>query len=239
MERRHQPAGATEVLEAVLIAPEVRARCHAAHLAEGVGKVRVNLDLFREIRRLDLNESSSDGAAVGLHVVEGDLAGPDGVLVLVHINACIHDPAEEAVDDVGAGFGAQHTVKSPDEDCLMGVQLIRRTGHEVAVRQFKVVVAVIPDEAGAEKVLHLPLVLEDYVHVALGRVGAAVPATRPLHVDVAELGEAQSEGGFREVPLHAAKEHLAAVGDLDVSAEATCRSRYSWPRTQQLPTYGS
>ena len=34
MERRHQPAGATEVLEAVLIAPEVRARCHAAHLAE-------------------------------------------------------------------------------------------------------------------------------------------------------------------------------------------------------------
>ena len=210
MERRHQPAGAAKVLGAVLIAPEVRARCPTAHLAEGVGKVRANLDLFREIRRLDLNESSSDGAAVGLHVVEGDLAGPDGVLVLVHVNACIHNPAEEAVDDVGAGFGAQHTVKSPDEDCLMGVQLIRRTGHEVAVtpqpwdnlhlpdshttggRQFKVVVAVIPDEAGAEKVLHLPLVLEDYVHVALGRVGAAVPAARPLHVDVAELEEARS-----------------------------------------------
>ena len=43
-ERCHQPAGAAEVLEAVLIAPELRARCHAAHLAEGVGKVRVNLD---------------------------------------------------------------------------------------------------------------------------------------------------------------------------------------------------
>ena len=171
--------------------------------------------------------------------------------------ACIHNPAEEAVDDVGGGFGAQHVVKSPDEDCLMGVQLIQRTAHEVAVthhpwddlklldshtaggRQFEVVVAAIPDGAGAEKVLHVPLVLEDYVHVALGRVGAAVPATRPLHVDVAELGEAQSEGGFREVPLHAAKEHLASVGDLDVSAKATCRSRYSWPRTQQLPTYGS
>ena len=95
-ERCHQPAGAAEVLEAVLIAPELRARCHAAHLAEGVGKVRVNLDLCREIRRLDLNESSSDGAAVGLHVVEGGLAGPNGVHVLVHINACIHDPAEEA-----------------------------------------------------------------------------------------------------------------------------------------------
>ena len=66
MERRHQPAGAAEVLGAVLIAPEVRARCPTAHLAEGVGKVRANLDLFREIRRLDLNESSSDGAAVGL-----------------------------------------------------------------------------------------------------------------------------------------------------------------------------
>ena len=38
-----------------------------------------------------------------------------------------------SVDDVGAGFGAQHTVKNPYEDCLMGVQLIRRTDHEVAV----------------------------------------------------------------------------------------------------------
>ena len=101
-----------------------------------------------------------------------------------------------SVDDVGAGFGAQHTVKNPYEDCLMGVQLIRRTDHEVAVtpqpwdnlhlccshttggRQFKVVVTVTPDEAGAEKVLHLPLVLEYDVHVALERVDATVPAAR-------------------------------------------------------------
>ena len=76
---------------------EVRTLLHAAEGAQRVLEVGVHLDLLTESRSLDFNEGCGHSLHVGVTVVEGDSAGPDGVLVLVSVQACVDHTAEEVL----------------------------------------------------------------------------------------------------------------------------------------------
>lgn len=56
-----------------------------------------------------------------------------GVLVLVRVDAGVHDPPEEVVHDAGERLGVQHAVQSAHEHRLAGVQTLGRAAHVVAV----------------------------------------------------------------------------------------------------------
>ena len=48
---------------------------------------------------------------------------------------CVDDSAEEIVEDGGQRFRVEHSVQSPDKNCLLRIQTLRRTTDEVGIRQ--------------------------------------------------------------------------------------------------------
>jgi len=57
-----------------------------------------------------------------------------GVLVLVRVDASVHDSAEQVVHDADEGLCVQHAVQSTHKHSLAGVQALGRAAHVVAVR---------------------------------------------------------------------------------------------------------
>lgn len=246
------PARATKVLEAGQVAAEVRALLDAASGAERVLQVRVHLDLLRELGRLDLDERGSHRLHVRAVVVERHAAGSDGVLEFVRVDAGVQHASEEVVHDVCESLGVEHAMQGADEDCLLRVEALSGRADVVAVAQHPrdhlhllgahaarrdlvvpaATVAVVVS-ARLQQGLHVLLVVEDYVHVALGRVGHVVLAG-PLDFDRAELLESVRERCLGDVPRNATQEDFARVSRVLVRA----RRQVTAPRTGGIAQRG-
>lgn len=56
-----------------------------------------------------------------------------GVLVLVRVNASVHDASEQVVHDAGQRLGVQHAMQCADKHRLTGVQTLGGAAHIVTV----------------------------------------------------------------------------------------------------------
>ena len=68
------------------------------------------LDFLAESWSLNLDEGGGHGPHVAGHVVEGDAAGSDGILVLVGVQASVDDATEEVVEHHGQGLSCHHAM---------------------------------------------------------------------------------------------------------------------------------
>ena len=93
------------------------------------------LNFLAEPGGLDLNEGGRHGPHVAGHVVEGDAARPDGILVLVRVQSRVDDAAEEVVEHHGQGLGRHHPVQCSNKHGGGRVQPVGLGADEVGVRQ--------------------------------------------------------------------------------------------------------
>ena len=121
------PTGAAKVLEARQIAAEIGPLPDLARGTQSVLQIGVDLDFLGELGRLDFDERGRHGLHVGPVVVERDAGRPDGVLVLVRVDAGVHYTAEQVIENVAQALGVQHAVQRAHEDRLLRVKPLRLT----------------------------------------------------------------------------------------------------------------
>lgn len=99
------PAGTAIVSEALDLAAKVWSVLYRARRAERILQVRVHLQLLGEFGRPDLDERGHHRLHVRARVVERDAGRPERVLVLVRVDADVHDPIEQIVHDLRQALG--------------------------------------------------------------------------------------------------------------------------------------
>ena len=89
------------------------------------------LDFLAESRGLDLYEGCGDCPHVAGHVVEGDAARADGILVLVGVQPCVDHATEEVIENYGQGLGRHHPVQGAHKHRGGGIESVRLGANKV------------------------------------------------------------------------------------------------------------
>ena len=89
------------------------------------------LNFLAEPGGLDLNEGGRHGPHVASHVVEGDAARANGILILVSVQPSVDHPAEEVIEHYGQGLGRHHPVQGAHKHRSGGVEPVRLGANEV------------------------------------------------------------------------------------------------------------
>lgn len=128
------PAGAAVVLEAGLVSAEERSRLAKANLTHGVFQVGVNLNLLCKLGCFNLHKCCAHSLQVTALIIESDTSRAYWVLVLVRVDASIHDSSKEIIHDAGQRLSIQHAVQRANKHSLTRVQTLSRATDVVAVR---------------------------------------------------------------------------------------------------------
>jgi len=220
------PTRAAVILETVQIAAVVGALAQIAVAAEGILQVGVHLDLLGELGGLDFNEGGADGLHVGVVVVEHHSARTDGVLVLIRVDAGVDDALEEILENVGEGFGAEHSMKGANEDGFSRIESCGGTPHigrisnnprndlHLLITHSLGGYLVIPGTAarpeilrtGQKQVAYLLFIVENNVEIAFGHTGHVF--ARPFDTYWSKRTESLDQILLGDVPGYPAEEDL-------------------------------